>query len=70
MKDILHQNLNIDDFVVVSKRYGYAGLNIVQIIGFTPKKVKTTDGLYPANEILKINEQRIVAIQANPELFL
>ena len=70
MKDILHQNLNIDDFVVVSKRYGYAGLNIVQITGFTPKNVKTTDGLYPASEILKINEQRIVAIQAHPELFI
>ena len=70
MKDILHQNLNIDDFIVVSKRYGHAGLNIVQIVGFTPKNVKTAGGLYPANEVLKINEQRIAAIQAHPEFFI
>ena len=35
MKDILHQDLNINDFVVVNKKYGYAGLEIVQIIDFT-----------------------------------
>ena len=70
MKDILHQDLNIDDFVVTAKRCGYAGLKITQVIGFTPKNVKTTDGLYPADELLKINEQRIAAIKTNPELFL
>ena len=70
MKDILHQDLNINDFVVAYKKYGYAGLKIVQIIDFTPKNVRTTCGLYPAKELLKINEQRVVAIQANPELFI
>ena len=70
MKDILHQDLNINDFVVVNKKYGYAGLEIAQIIDFTPKNVRTTYGLFPADELLKINEQRVVAIQANPELFI
>ena len=70
MTDILHQPLNIGDHVVTSKRHGYAGLIITTIIRFTPKRVMTTDGPYPPDELLKINEQYQIAVNANPELFI
>ena len=70
MTDILHQPLSIGDRVVTSRRYGYAGVEITTITKFTPKKVGTTDGLYPPDELLKINEQYQIAVNANPKLFI
>ena len=70
MTDILHQPLSIGDRVVTSRRYGYAGVKITTITKFTPKKVGTTDGLYPPDELLKINEQYQIAVNANPKLFI
>ena len=70
MTDILHQPLSIGDRVVTSRRYGYAGVQTTTIIRFTPKNVMTTDGLYPPDELLKINEQYQIAVKANPELFI
>lgn len=70
MIDILHQQLSIGDLVVASKHYGHAGLQIATITKFTPKNVQTTEGLYPPDELLKVNEQYQIAVKANPELFI
>lgn len=70
MTDQLHQPLAIGDKVVTSMKYGYAGITIATITAFTPKQVRTTNGIYPPADVLKINEQYAIAIELNPEFFI
>ena len=70
MIDLLHQPLSIGDKVVVSNKHGYAGLRIVSVLAFTNKHVRTTNGLYPPDEVLKVNEQCSIAIDLNPDKFI
>ena len=70
MTDILHQPLAIGDKVAASVKHGYAGVIITTILSFSSKHVRTTNGLYPPKEVLKVNEQCAIAVELNPEQFI
>lgn len=71
MTDLLHQELEIGDWVV-GHRVGssYKGIRILRIISFTPKLVRTEQGLHSSNDLVKINLQYEHAKSLNPEHFI
>ena len=70
MTDLLHQPLAIGDKVAASVKYGHAGIIIATVLSFASKHVRTTNGLYPPKQVLKINEQHAIAVELNPEQFV
>lgn len=66
--DILNQPLTIGD-TVIGHRAGstYAGIIIMTITAFTPKKVRTSYGIYDPGNLVRINEQQQFAKSTYPE---
>jgi hypothetical protein len=63
MKDVLGEDLVVGD-VVVTTRQGYSNLKIVQIVGFTPKKIRVT-GIHGYSELKDTNQ----VVKVDPKLY-
>lgn len=72
MKDLQNQELRLGDKVAVSRQRGYAGLQLAEVFGFTPKKVRVVIWAYRkspnAHDYSELRDSdQIVILERNPE---